>query len=47
MESDQEFQRAKEDQTIIKENMTKVCKNIASAEFELLQVNQSIKLAQD
>ena len=46
MENSQEFQRAKEDQVIIKDNMEKVCKNIASAEFELLQINEAIKLAQ-
>ena len=33
MESNQEYQRAKEDQVIIKDNMAKVCKNIATADF--------------
>jgi len=31
MESNQEYQRAKKDQGTIKENMAKVCSNIAAA----------------
>jgi hypothetical protein len=33
MENSQEFQRAKEDQAIIRDNMERVCKDIAGAEF--------------
>ena len=47
MESNQDYQRAKEDQAIIRGNMSKVCKNIATAEFDLLQINSSIKLAKE
>lgn len=45
IEGSQEFQRAKEDQANLKENLLTANNNLASAEFQLLQINQSIKLA--
>jgi chromosome segregation ATPase len=45
MEGNQEFRRAKDDQIHIAETMATASKNIASAEFELLKINESIKLA--
>ena len=39
MEGNIEFQRAREDQENIRENMDRVSKNIASSEFDLMEVN--------
>jgi hypothetical protein len=47
LESSAEFQRAKEDQAAIRDSMAQVLKAMASSEFELTQVEASIKLANE
>ncbi|CAM5999286.1 unnamed protein product [Sphagnum balticum] len=46
IDANSEYQRALEDHDVIKANMVKLYKSIATAEFELLQVAESIKLAE-
>jgi hypothetical protein len=45
IESSFEFQRSKEDQANIRDNMAKILKNIATSEFEQMQLDASIRLA--
>lgn len=45
LESSAEFQRAKQDQENIRDSMAQILKKIAGSDFELMQVEASIRLA--